>query len=85
MRPASTVSLAAIRGDHEQFELSASRATSAFGAAPPDADHHSALISAARYSLEHLEPAALMAIRGAFQNRRTRSMSGGVKPMWAAS
>ncbi len=24
-------------------------------------------------------------MRGAFQNRRTRSMSGGVKPIWAAS
>ena len=26
-----------------------------------------------------------VAMRGAFQKRRTRSMSGGVKPIWAAS
>ena len=69
--------------------FSASRAASAFGSdtAGLVPITHSALISprAMASNIWTAFSPSWVAMRGAFQNRRTRSISGGVNPIWAAS
>ena len=90
-RPNSTVSLERTFSEttNSSSFFSAARATSASGSdtAGLVPITHSALISP-RPIASNIWTAfspSWVAMRGAFQNRRTRSMSGGVKPIWAAS
>ena len=89
--PTSTVSLETTFSEttNSSSFFSASRTTSAFGSdtAGLVPITHSALISP-RATASNIWTAfspSWVAMRGAFQNRRTRSMSGGVNPIWAAS
>ena len=89
--PTSTVSLETTFSEttNSSSFFRASRTTSAFGSdtAGLVPITHNALISP-RAMASNIWTAfrpSWVAMRGAFQNRRTRSMSGGVKPIWAAS
>ena len=89
--PTSTVSLEMTFSEttNSSSFFRASRAASAFGSdtAGLVPITHSALISprAIASNICTAFSPSWVAMRGAFQNRRTRSMSGGVNPMWAAS